>query len=526
MKSRFMKWSAAVLFAICLPFWSGTPGVLAEEAKSAPEDTAVTITIDGKRQTFDQPAVIVEGTTMVPMRGIFEALGAKIDWDNETRTVTALKTYTQIKLTIGFPVAFISGEPVALAQAPVILQDSTMVPARFIGESLGAAVTWDNATRTVAIATGPSIAKPKPRKPLDVKEIVVSPAAEPPSGQRQTWHSAKAGPLPLDAMTAREWKTFSTANYEVYYAAQEESVFAIAQHLDAIYRQVTESLDRKLSYKIPLVFLGKEDYEKAVTLAWSEGEWNVQKRTMLIKQDEASMERLLLTALHETVHAVTLSSDASKDKTYPYWFMEGAATYHELDAPFYAAMREKEIYEALAAGKLMTWDELSQSADKWSDVELGYALSQSIYAYLAERYGEPAIASVFYTHGIFGEQLRLITNHTLKELEDRWADDWKRKAAANEPYPGIYYGKDWKYVGDLRQGKFEGFGRYYQAGKLVYEGAFRDGKVEGQGTLYYDSGSRYVGTLRDGKPDGQGTVYDERGNVKYNGLFKDNAFIQ
>ncbi|RAV17656.1 stalk domain-containing protein [Paenibacillus contaminans] len=528
MRSRFIKWAAGTLLAASLLLTGGSPYAWAEEAKPASAEAAVTITIDGKLQTYSQPAVIVGQTTMVPMRAIFQALGAKIEWDNDTRTVTAVKAYTKIKLAIGLSAAVVSGEPVVLEEAPLLVNDNTMVPVRFIGEALGATVTWDNATRTVKIATAPPISRPKPQKPLDVRAAAASPTAELPVEPQPSWKPVKAVKPPVDAPEAgaKEWRTFATSHYQVYYTEQEETVFAIAKHLDAIYLHASETLDHALSYKIPLALLNKEDYEKAVKLSWSEGEWNVKDRKMMIKLDEPSLDRLLITALHETVHAITLSADASKSKTYPFWFMEGAATYHELDAPFYAAMRDLKVYEALAANKLMTWDELAESSDKWENVELGYALSQSIYAFLAERYGEPAIASIFFTRGLFNDQLQLISNQTVKELERQWIADLKRKTAANKSYPGIYYGKDWKYVGELLQGRFHGFGRYYENGKLVYEGDFKDGEVEGQGTLYYESGARYVGSLRGGKPDGQGTAYDEHGNVRFSGEFRDNTYIQ
>jgi hypothetical protein len=88
---------------------------------------------------------------MVPMRGVFEALNAKVEWDNATRTVTATKGDTTIKLTIGNKYAYVNGQKVALATEAIIVNGSTMVPLRFVAESLGAKVEWNNATRTAII---------------------------------------------------------------------------------------------------------------------------------------------------------------------------------------------------------------------------------------------------------------------------------------------------------------------------------------------------------------------------------------
>ncbi len=61
----------------------------------------VTVKLDGKTLEFEQPAVIVEGRTLVPLRGIFEALGANVYWDDATKTVTSVRDDITVKTTIG-----------------------------------------------------------------------------------------------------------------------------------------------------------------------------------------------------------------------------------------------------------------------------------------------------------------------------------------------------------------------------------------------------------------------------------------
>ena len=85
---------------------------------------------------------IINGRTMVPMRVIFEALGLYVEWDGETQTVTGTRPGSIIELTIGNETAIVNGESVTLDQPALIIDGSTMVPVRFIGESLGAEVTW------------------------------------------------------------------------------------------------------------------------------------------------------------------------------------------------------------------------------------------------------------------------------------------------------------------------------------------------------------------------------------------------
>ena len=100
---------------------------------------------------FEQLPTLISGTTMVPLRKIFEALGAEIEWDGSTSTVTAVKDKTTIQLTINHDTAFVNGKPIKLQASPVIRNNITLVPVRFISESLGAKVDWRDNTKTVII---------------------------------------------------------------------------------------------------------------------------------------------------------------------------------------------------------------------------------------------------------------------------------------------------------------------------------------------------------------------------------------
>ncbi len=116
-------------------------------------DASINVTIDGKVQNYDVMPVIENGRTLVPMRGIFEALGAEINWDDASKTVTGTKGETKIILQIGNTVAKVNDEDTTLDVAATIVEGRTMVPARFISESLGCKVGWDDATKTVIIST-------------------------------------------------------------------------------------------------------------------------------------------------------------------------------------------------------------------------------------------------------------------------------------------------------------------------------------------------------------------------------------
>ena len=88
---------------------------------------------------------------MVPLRAIFEALGASVEWDDATKTVTAVKGDITIKMTIGNDSFARNDETVALDSPATIVDSRTLVPVRAIAESFGSKVGWIAESKTVTI---------------------------------------------------------------------------------------------------------------------------------------------------------------------------------------------------------------------------------------------------------------------------------------------------------------------------------------------------------------------------------------
>ncbi len=151
MKKNFVR----VLFlalAVCLL----TMLVSAEEVKP------VTVTLNGEKvdcASYGQDATIVEGRTMVPLRAIFEALGADVVWDKNTRTVLSARNGTLVELGIGSNILVKNGQDIEIDVPAQIMNGRTMVPARAIAESFGVAVEWDKGTRTVLLTSADEIIK-------------------------------------------------------------------------------------------------------------------------------------------------------------------------------------------------------------------------------------------------------------------------------------------------------------------------------------------------------------------------------
>jgi len=134
----------------------------------------IRVVIDGKNQIYPQPPVIVNERVLVPLRGIFESLGATVNWESSTQPVTAIKGSTTISLTVGSTVAYKNGVPIILDVPAQIVNERTMVPVRFVSEALGCQVDWIDSKRTVSISSPQRLVGIDTHIPSESGEIVKS----------------------------------------------------------------------------------------------------------------------------------------------------------------------------------------------------------------------------------------------------------------------------------------------------------------------------------------------------------------
>ena len=111
----------------------------------------VSVLVDGQQLTTSVEPRTVHGRTLVPMRQIFEKLGATVSWDDATQTITAVKGPTIIQMTVGQTAMYVNGQVYYLEAAPLIINNTTLVPVRAIANALGVNIQWDDTFRTVLI---------------------------------------------------------------------------------------------------------------------------------------------------------------------------------------------------------------------------------------------------------------------------------------------------------------------------------------------------------------------------------------
>lgn len=225
----------AVLLTIFL-LTSLLPTALADNAE-------ILVKLDGEYITFDTPPLLIGGRTMVPLRAIFEALGATVSWDDETKTVTSYNEAYLVECTIGKPEMYVNGDVKIMDIPPMILDGRTLVPARFVAEAFACKVDWDSSTRTVIITS----------TPIDYSEL------EQPNQLTQTTTGSSATTIPENNTSTSHKGTLSDP-----YSASDGAIIT--------YQEYSFYPEKQISIKCTNVIRGSS----ANTLANSENKYNDQ----------------------------------------------------------------------------------------------------------------------------------------------------------------------------------------------------------------------------------------------------------
>ena len=121
-------------------------------------NNAIKVTVNGKELAFDQPPVVVNNRTLVPVRAVFESLGCVVEWDGASGKVSARRDNIVIGLFVNHKMIvvndmnnFVNDNMFETDVAPISMNNRVLVPVRVIAESLGCNVTWNAATKTVVI---------------------------------------------------------------------------------------------------------------------------------------------------------------------------------------------------------------------------------------------------------------------------------------------------------------------------------------------------------------------------------------
>jgi hypothetical protein len=140
-----LKGSAVLLLSVLISAALLPTAALAGEAKE------ITIKVDGQVVALDVRPVIRGGRTLVPLRGVFEKLGAWVDWLPASREAVITRNGHTAMVKLGSNIAIVDGRTVTMDAVAEIVSERTLVPLRFLSESMGARAIWLGRTRTVEI---------------------------------------------------------------------------------------------------------------------------------------------------------------------------------------------------------------------------------------------------------------------------------------------------------------------------------------------------------------------------------------
>lgn len=115
----------------------------------------ITVFSNGEQVNFEQESYIENDHTLVGMRAAFESLGANVDWNGDEKTVTAVKDNTKIQLQIDNNIMQVNNESVELETPARLVNDNTMVPIRAVSEAFGARVEWSADLQRVVVDEQP-----------------------------------------------------------------------------------------------------------------------------------------------------------------------------------------------------------------------------------------------------------------------------------------------------------------------------------------------------------------------------------
>ena len=126
--------------------------------RPAPVRQVIHVIVNEAPVTFSgaSPIMTPSNAVLVPLRGVFEQMGGKVQWEPKTQVITGARPGHQFRIRVGSHGALVDGTEKVLNTPPQLIGGVTYVPLRFTGEALGARVAWDPETDTVTIQARPA----------------------------------------------------------------------------------------------------------------------------------------------------------------------------------------------------------------------------------------------------------------------------------------------------------------------------------------------------------------------------------
>ena len=115
--------------------------------------SGIFVTLNGQYVYFDVQPQNINGRIMVPIRAIFEAMGANVQWNSDTMSAFCTKGDIGVMMTVNSNIMYVNSSQIVMDVSPVIIDGRTLAPARYVAEAFGGVVAWNQETSTVVITT-------------------------------------------------------------------------------------------------------------------------------------------------------------------------------------------------------------------------------------------------------------------------------------------------------------------------------------------------------------------------------------
>lgn len=130
--------------------------------------------LNGEKVSLDKPVIVNNNRTFLPLRTVSETLGAKVDWNSKTRTITITSGYNTISLLLGSKDARVNNRIVTLDVAPFAKDGTTYVPVRFVADCLNIPVDYYAQSQIVSLITDTSKATEIKSELSSIKEVITN----------------------------------------------------------------------------------------------------------------------------------------------------------------------------------------------------------------------------------------------------------------------------------------------------------------------------------------------------------------